>query len=265
MCDSVIPADPQGNEPLPFIGHKFRALDKNCWWSLATSQFYFAKPSELNDPWDCQIDLRTAFGIARRSAAVSAEEVEAQWQRFSEIASTIKKKASEAGVFCLRCGSLCDGDASLLWAHYAGNYSGICLTFEIPMAFVSKRVGQASVSYNSDALLDALRALDLSPGGLAELTGNDFDEKLSPVVQAYLTTKAKQWRYEDEARIIDFGPGLVEFDRRWLKQICFGLYTSVAERRDLGLIAKGYPNCRLAEVYRAGDELHELSIREVSQ
>lgn len=130
---------------------------------------------------------------------------------------------------------------------------------------MSKRVGRASVSYNSDALLDALGALDLSPGGLAALTGKDFDDKLSPVVQAYLTTKEKQWCYEKEARIIDFGPGLVEFDRAWLMQICFGLRTSKAERGDLGLIAKGYPNCQLAEVYRAGDELHELSIREVSQ
>lgn len=133
------------------------------------------------------------------------------------------------------------------------------------MAFVSKRVGQASVSYSPDSLLDALRALDLSPDGLAALTGKDFEERLSPVVQAYLTTKARQWRYENEARIIDFGPGLVEFDRGWLKQVCFGLRTSVAERGDLAAIAKDYPNCRLTEVYRAGDELHELSIREVSQ
>ncbi len=261
MCPAVIPADQQGNRP--FIGHKFRALDANCWRSLATSKFYFAKPLQLNDPWDCQIDLRSAFSIARRDAGANAQEVETQWDRFSLIAKTIEEKANGSGVFCLCCGSLCDGDANLLWAHYAANHSGICLTFEIPNAFVVKRVGQISVSYNSDALLSALRALDLSPGGLAVLTDKDFDEKLSPVIQAYLSTKAKQWRYEDEARIIDFRPGLVEFDRGWLKQICFGLRTSEVDRGDLASIAKDYPNCQLAEVYRAGDELHELRAREV--
>jgi len=78
----------------------------------------------------------------------------------------------------------------------------------------------------------------------------DFESKIKPVITTFLATKAEQWAYEQEARYISFESGLVQFERDWLRQICFGLNTSRGDRTAVIEAVKRlrYTNCGFVEV-----------------
>lgn len=70
-----------------FIGHKFRALNENFWKNLVASTVYFSAPKQLNDPYDCQIDLVKALGLAnagrepsRRVALIEVDGTSLSWR-----------------------------------------------------------------------------------------------------------------------------------------------------------------------------------------
>ncbi|CPF06282.1 DUF2971 domain-containing protein [Burkholderia pseudomallei] len=245
------------NNSTSFVGHKFRQLDAHLWESLESSSFYFPDPEKLNDPADCQIDLVKAFRLARADHIgdhpVWAEEL------FLKFAREVEERAKTCGIYSLSCGSIDGDEERLFWAHYAANHTGICLTFDIPYEFViSRMVGLAPIDYTTNSLFDALRKVDLSKKP-------DFDEDLAPVITAYLTTKAPEWRYEREARLISFAPGLQVFDRTWLKQICFGLRTPNDDRERMRQLAANYPDCNLVEAIRSEADLFRITLREVAR
>jgi hypothetical protein len=44
-----------------FVLYRFRKIEKHLIESLVSQTLYFAKPEQLNDPFDCQIDLKGAL------------------------------------------------------------------------------------------------------------------------------------------------------------------------------------------------------------
>ena len=85
------------------------------------------------------------------------------------------------------------------------------------------------------------------------------------VVKSFLTTKAEQWAYEKEVRFISLEPGPVQFERDWLKQICFGLNTSPDDRSKVieRVRYHGYADCAFVELVHSDRGLYELDSREV--
>lgn len=238
-----------------FTGHKFKALDDSCWCSLESSEFYFSQPDKLNDPADCQIDLAKAFRLARGDKHARSEREE--W--FLAYIKKAEERVRTCGVFSLCCGAI-DGDGErLLWAHYAMNHTGICMTFTIPDAFVMEHLlGCAPVQYSQEPLYLALNEVGLSHKP-------DFESEVKPIITAVLTTKSPEWAYERESRLISFRPGPLAFDRSWLKQICFGLHTSDADRQRVMKLAAAYPDCGLIKAVRSESNLFGLALRRVEQ
>lgn len=240
-----------------FTGHKFRTLNEHFWKNLIASTAYFAAPGQLNDPYDCQIDLMEAVRLAKTDGAPLTDENVERWRRF---AKSVTEPAATCGIFSLCAGDVRGMDERLLWAHYADNHRGVCVTYEIPYKFVDTLIGFGPVTYGEETLLDAIRALDL------DLFGHpDFKSLVDPVLIAYLTTKAKEWTYEKEARFVSFTPGIVRFERDWLRQVCFGLNTPQADREMLIEAVKvlGYRNCSFAEVFRTEGGLYKLDTRPI--
>lgn len=238
-----------------FTGHKFRGLNEFFWKNLEASTAYFAAPRQLNDPYDCQIDFMKAVRLAKAADEPQTDAILGRWQRF---AKSVTEPAATCGIFSLCAGDIRGMEERLLWAHYADNHRGVCVTYEIPYKFVDTMIGFAPVTYGEEKLLDAIRALDVSGQP-------DFKTVIEPVITNFLTTKAKQWAYEKEARFISFASGLVRFERDWLRQVCFGLNTSPADRAAVIEAVKrlGYQNCHFAEVFRADGGLYELDTRQV--
>ena len=54
---------------------------------------------------------------------------------------------------------------------------------------------------------------------------NSFEEFGICLIKKVLTVKAKPWEYEKEVRIIRKAEGIQVINRRYLKQVCFGLRT----------------------------------------
>ena len=128
-----------------------------------------------------------------------------------------------------------------MWAHYAKNHAGVCLTFEIPYKFIlEKMLGCAAVQYNQDALFEALRRLN--PGEV-----QSFNRALEKVVSAMLTTKSSELSYECESRLVSHRAGFVAFDKAWLRQICWGL--RISDFR-----------CRPSAIERGIERLSELHV-----
>ena len=243
------------DEPDSFTVHKYRVLNKNFWRTLKHSAFYFPSPAQLNDPADCQIDLVKAFHIAR--AGMAANHSIQREEAFLNLMSEIEKQALTCGVYSFSAGRIDSDESRLFWAHYAANHTGACLTFEIPNDFVMKQmIGCDKVDYSTDSLFSALRNVDLS-------RSQNFENDIKPIITSYLTTKAPEWKYEQEARIVSDKSGPRYFDRSWLKQICFGLRTSVAHRERIRELVKSYPNCNLIEAVHADDDLFRIALREV--
>jgi len=236
-----------------FRGHKFRQLNEFFWKNLVASTVYFPPPHQLNDPYDCQIDLMKAVRLAKAGGEPMTEAALERWRDF---ARTVTEPAATCGVFSLCAGDIRGMNESLLWAHYADNHRGVCITYEVPYSFVATLIGFAPVTYGGDKLLEALRSLDLS-------VRPAFETSIKPVITNFLTTKAKQWAYEQEARFISFQSGLVQFEREWLRQICFGLNTSRDDRAAIIEAIKrlGYTNCEFAELVHSEDGLYALESR----
>lgn len=71
----------------------------------------------------------------------------------------------------------------VLWSHYADKHRGVCLGFDVPDQFLME------VNYAGERLSKKIHG-DLAYGGLEEKD-----------MQEILTTKFKDWEYEDEVRV----------------------------------------------------------------
>lgn len=237
-----------------FTGHKFRTLNEHFWENLRSGCVYFAAPPRLNDPFDCQIDLMKALRLAKNGE----EFEEALLTRWRDFARTITEPALTCGVFSLCRGDIRGLEERLLWSHYAADHKGVCLTYRIPYSFVNTLIGCSGVDYGAKKLLEALRALELSKRP-------DFESRIKPVITSFLTAKAEQWEYEKEVRFISFKPGLVQFERDWLRQVCFGLNTSQEDRARVVAQVRmhGYTECEFAQLVHSDRGLYELELKEV--
>lgn len=239
------------------IGHKFKPITDRLRNTLEAGEIYFASPGNLNDPFDCQIDVTLARELALASKDLSSTALQAK--KWAHIAAMLEKTLKTCGVFSLCKGEVSGPNSHLFWPHYGDEHRGVCLTYEIPEAFVMERqIGVGEVKYDSEELFEALTALNLE--------AIPSTDDMTPTIIALLTTKTAAWSYEDEFRLVSYEPGPQKIPKEWLKQVCFGLKTSREVREALidSMQSWGYGHCVFAEIARAGDSLFGLTINELS-
>ena len=119
------------------------------------------------------------------------------------------------GIYCMTTRP----DNVLMWSHYAAAHSGFCLQFTTEDSFF-RNVREAPllpVRYSTDRLY------------LNLIERNDYYKEISHA----LTTKAKDWRYEDEWRAVDFthGPGIHMYPAEALTGVILGCRITPANRQ----------------------------------
>jgi hypothetical protein len=217
-----------------FVQFKYRAIDKHLVESLVNPSLYFAKPSALNDPFDCRLDLHRAF----IKVASSAGGDRAQWlARFLDNASFFenwKSQIESLGV----CSFSSTMDNALLWSHYADEHRGVCLEYQLTGSFLRRPKVQLTaggeVTYLSEPLTDFLEKAPI------EL---DIDTFVKGLVLVCLRAKSPAWLYEKEARLIRREPGVVNIDGDCIREVCFGLQTSQADIDLVIRLARDYCGC----------------------
>lgn len=200
---------------------------------ITKSQLWFSKVESFNDPIDSKLDYRQEY---------TEDEIKQYWENFiknkPDNPPTLDKLLQDwgnnssfiehqnrgfdkyrkgLGVFCFSK----NPKNILMWSHYANNHKGIVYEFK-PSLFTDKKTSSFNafpykVNYPND------RCYDLLSHTLKE-------EKKKEQFAKELLTKANDWQYEEEYRMIDFeNSGNKVFNKESLISIIFGVRTNKVE------------------------------------
>jgi hypothetical protein len=194
------------------------------------NRLYFSSPDSFNDPFDSAIkcvgegsraDWKRFFrehSVRYKPELKRAEHLrhEKNFLRNREefvkrFESDIMAKRRQFGVFCMTH----KNDNILMWAHYAGNHKGFCIEFQTGSSFFARA---QEVRYENERPQANL----LGPW-----------EALTEHATRALLTKAKDWHYEDEWRIIDLdsGPGIQKCPPESISGVILGSRISSSDRQ----------------------------------
>jgi hypothetical protein len=210
---------------------------------LTDSIVHFANPSSFNDPFDCKIHYRSSFSMQelqrqhvsrikrrittlnrkqRRERVVTDIKSVKPEKFITDFTNSLQKSINKVGVLSL---SATDQNI-LLWSHYAAGHTGLCLKFaatnHTPFFGCAQPVIYSDAYPNLSIVSSAAENVD-----------------------AFLLTKACDWRYEQEYRIIDFTNGAG--NRRFASELCvaviFGARMAQADKEEVIEWTKSRKSC----------------------
>jgi hypothetical protein len=202
---------------IPRYLYKYRAPNEFTTRIIKNNALFYSTPLSFNDPFDCQITLNTentlkeitAF-LRQNSPDLKSSAIKSQalyWHKnprlfHKHINEGAREAFNDNGVCCFTT----DPKNILMWSHYADSHRGICMKFDLladPLAFF------AAYKVNYEEEYPVL---------------NHVRNKRGESVTKLLITKAIQWAYEEEYRILKMGePGNHSFAPSALVEIIFGL------------------------------------------
>ena len=167
--------------------------------SLLNETVWLSSPVSFNDPFDCAITLsrdklkesvdHAITEIARRNGIpreqiknhdkiINEDQVAYEWLR-----NSLRTSMQKIGVLCLSAIPY----EILMWSHYAENHKGFCVEYDF------------SVGTQVRLLAQPVRYSETIPMlSLANLPSDAKDNFL----EVCIFTKAKQWEYEQEWRVL---------------------------------------------------------------
>lgn len=227
--------------------YKYRAINKNLLDSLITSRFYFSNPLGLNDPFDCNVDI---LNVTQHAISKSTGKLKRKLENFYSEQETVKRFQENINELGIGSFSLKPID-TLLWSHYGDEHNGVCLQYDFPLSFLQNEeniFGASKVEYLENRVSDWLIK------NISLHIDNHYDF-ITSLLRTTLTSKAPDWRYEEEYRIIRPESGLYEIPRNILGSVIFGLRTS-KEDRDLikNVIGKYYKKVEFKKIIRNSND-----------
>jgi len=184
---------------------------------LLDSLLYAALPTTFNDPFDCQVRfdpkgkpqlwrsyIKRMLRIAGRKSKDADRGATVLMADRAGLARRFQESIDGVGVVCL-----CESPTiPLLWSHYSDGHRGLCFGFAPVPGSIFRETHP--VRYSRDCPLIRPDASD--------------EENVS----ATLLTKAIEWEYELEHRIVFYesGPGLKAFPPVALREVVFGCRAS---------------------------------------
>lgn len=201
---------------------KFCKVNRRLLDSLVHSHIYFARPDTLNDPFDCQVDVKKSFKKAIEQSSAASRELLKKLLYDNEFQNVLDKNLQELKEYGIFSASHKPNlNCALMWSHYGDEHKGICLVYSIPDTFIltgnNGVKGIANVLYGENLLTDWLKELPSK----AEIQCKAYEKLMKKI----LTIKSSYWKYENEVRIIRDRAGCLSIDQSYLQHICFGLNT----------------------------------------
>lgn len=159
------------------IFYQYQPLKNTYIQTIMDQSVYVSDPSSFNDPFDC-------WGLLTNDIDNYSQEEVIQ----SEI--KLRKGVRELGVVCLTS----SWDNQLMWSHYAGSHTGICLGFKFSDSTWKGRdyFLLRPVQYSAITPIPMSEAWDDEKNGLPSET----------TAISFFRTKNPDWHYEREWRII---------------------------------------------------------------
>lgn len=213
---------------------KYRAVNKNLIDSLINGYLYFSIPSKLNDPFDCQTDIRKSANYAISKVSGIKRDILQRITQLDGFIDDIQQRMAIIGV----CSFSLTLEDSLLWSHYGDEHRGICLMYEFAEDFLLDRsseiVGVSKIIYGENPLSDWF--IDSIPDNIKD---NFYQHFTTELLKRVLIIKAVGWSYEQECRIIREKAGPFLVPKNFLMQVCFGMNTSESDMRLIKKIVDG--------------------------
>lgn len=203
--------------------YKYFPDSVNSFKSLSVRGLWCHYPKKMNDPADClgylernlsQDNLNTFRTYAGKSKDAHIRNiVNFSDQKISDFVNLQRKKLIDKYAFCSLSESF---DDILMWSHYASSHSGFVVEFEFEASKINHHFQK--ISY-----VDDIPDLDISI--IAEFL-NGKDENLYYFLKD-LSIKATAWATEKEWRIWQSKPCYYHYDPSSLKNVYFGVNTSM--------------------------------------
>src|SRR6266851_1641060 len=214
---------------------RYRTINKHLIASLVNSQLYFAKPKNLNDPFDCRLDLRKSFSQAASSATGTRKTwLQSALKDGKKFIERWERQFENFGI----CSFSLSQRITLMWSHYADAHRGVCLLYRFPASFFldpkNKIFGTDKVKYSKDALTV----------WLAHEAPMELKNFVQETAKIYLTAKSPAWKCEREVRVIRDKHGLMNIPFGYLEQVCFGLSTPQVDIDLVTKLAGEYGGCK---------------------
>ncbi len=222
---------------------------------LVNKEIYFASPEELNDPYDCQLDINQSLQSAIEKASPDIKQELKKYLKVNKLLQRINNDAKACGVFSL------SGKPSdmKMWTHYASNHTGFCVCFQLSDRFLKynqqeKIIGTSPVYYSkNNPFVEFFEEL----GAAAEKP--KYEEFWADLLNLSLIAKSETWKEEEECRITRAESGVVSFVPSEIKEITFGIAMSAEDRKTIKNIVTG-PEWQHIEFYEVVREVYSFGI-----
>lgn len=243
--------------------YKYRGYSARSFEMLIRRELYFASPTQLNDPYDCRMNVRDSLSAAVSRAHKLGNQVHSaklQQLQIDPLYESMARDLAGVGVFSLSRVP----DSVLMWTHYSDDHSGFCAGFRLSDTFTTHQnpyqiIGATDVGYSANNPL-----IDFFEKVVAAEKPPEWEKFWLPLFSLGMAAKAKPWGYEKEVRVLRKEAGSVPFSPSELVEIIFGLNMPSPHKETLRKILSGseWSHVRFKEVARSHG--FELEIKDAS-
>lgn len=179
--------------------YRYQRLTAHSIAALLNDTVWLSAPTSFNDPFDCAItlsrdklkesldhaitEIASRNNIPREKIANHDKITSHDEQAYEQLRSSLKNTMQKTGVLCFSA----TPSEILMWSHYADNHKGFCVEYDFSEDSNLRKMAQP-VCYSEN-----IPALSLA---------NILGDAESNFLDICLFTKAKQWQYEQEWRLI---------------------------------------------------------------
>ena len=226
------------------ILYKYKSINEFTFKLIIDAEFYFAKPSEFNDPFDSRSKLFYSgsyedwVDFFKRKGRHDAETDRIAKENAGKmIAADLKEQKrldDHNRIFCMSHVR----DNILMWAHYSDQHRGICLGFEVTELQNTEVIKLEKDDFQvptPDYPRGYLSPLNIEYNNIIPPPINVIKDYSTEGIFRFLLRKNEYWKYEQESRLllredwIKQNP--VRFDRAILKEVIFGLSISDTNKK----------------------------------
>lgn len=179
--------------------YRYQRLTAHSLASLLNDTVWLSSPTAFNDPFDCAItlsrdklkesldhaiaEIASRNNIPREQIANHDKIIDQDEHAYELLRASLKNTMQRIGVLCFSA----TPSEILMWSHYANNHKGFCVEYDFSEDSHLRKIAQP-VCYS-----ETIPALSLA---------NLPDGAESNFLDVCIFTKAKQWQYEQEWRVI---------------------------------------------------------------
>lgn len=243
--------------------YKYRGYTAYALEMLINRELYFASPEQLNDPYDCRINirdsLRAAIDLAEKEQNKKIQVRLTQFRKIDHVYEKMDRDLASVGVFSLSK----TPTHVLLWSHYAANHTGFCVGFRLPDSLTTHEnshqiIGASDVGYSTgNPFVEYFREIAAAPAI------PEWGEFWVTLLSVGMAVKAESWKYEEEVRILRANPGSVPFSPSDLAEVIFGLNMPSRNRETIKRILSSseWSHVKFKEVVRT--DAFALAVKDI--